>query len=95
MGNLEVQFSKEIKKQCYLSTLDSKDVDICKIKDFENVVQFDYLENANEPKFKHGGDELEIAEIVKKRKQKANGNYESTLSKAKGQEKRKQGNKLF
>ena len=70
VGNLENQFSKEIKKQCYLSTLDSKDVDICKIKDFENVVQFDYLENSNEPKFKHGGDELEIAEIVKRENKK-------------------------
>ncbi|PKT78076.1 hypothetical protein [Helicobacter winghamensis] len=70
VGNLENQFPKEIKKQCYLSTLDSKDVDICKIKDFENVVQFDYLENSNEPKFKHGGDELEIAEIVKRENKK-------------------------
>ena len=70
VGNLENQFSKEIKKQCYLSTLDSKDVDICTIKEFENVVQFDYLENSNEPKFKHGGDELEIAEIVKRENKK-------------------------
>lgn len=45
-------------------------MDICTIKEFENVVQFDYLENANEPKFKHGGDELEIAEIVKRENKK-------------------------
>lgn len=70
VGNLENQFSKEIKKQCYLSTLDSKDVDICTIKEFENVVQFDYLENANEPKFAHGGTELTINEIVKREKKK-------------------------
>ncbi|KAA8707866.1 hypothetical protein F4V45_08375 [Helicobacter canis] len=70
VGNLENQFSKEIKKQCYLSTLDSKDVDICKIKDFENVVQFDYLENSNEPKFAHGGTELTINEIVKRENKK-------------------------
>ena len=70
VGNLENQFSKEIKAQCYLSTLDSKDVDICKIKEFENVVQFDYLENANEPKFAHGGTELTINEIVKREKKK-------------------------
>lgn len=70
VGNLENQFSKEIKKQCYLSTLDSKDVDICTIKEFENVVQFDYLENANEPKFAHGGTELTINEIVKRENKK-------------------------
>lgn len=70
VGNLENQFSKEIKKQCYLSTLDSKDVDICTIKEFENVVQFDYLENANEPKFAHGGTDLTISEIVKREKKK-------------------------
>ena len=70
VGNLENQFSKEIKKQCYLSTLDSKDVDICTIKEFENVVQFDYLENANEPEFTHGGTELTINEIVKREKKK-------------------------
>ncbi len=70
VGNLENQFSKKIKKQCYLSTLDSKDVDICSIKEFENVVQFDYLENANEPKFAHGGTELTINEIVKREKKK-------------------------
>lgn len=70
VGNLENQFPKEIKKQCYLSTLDSKDVDICSIKEFENVVQFDYLENDKEPKFTHGGDKLEITEIVKREKKK-------------------------
>ncbi|EAL3905679.1 hypothetical protein A0Y88_02780 [Campylobacter upsaliensis] len=70
VGNLENQFPKEIKKQCYLSTLDSKDVDICSIKEFENVVQFDYLENDKEPKFTHGGDKLEITEIVKREKKR-------------------------
>ena len=70
VGNLENQFPQEIKKQCYLSTLDSKDVDICKIKDFENVVQFDYLANSNEPEFTHGGTGLTISEIVKREKKK-------------------------
>ncbi|MEB2791510.1 hypothetical protein Q9Q54_03855 [Campylobacter upsaliensis] len=70
VGNLENQFSKEIKAQCYLSTLDSKDVDICTIKEFENVVQFDYLENSNEPEFTHGGTDLTISEIVKREKKK-------------------------
>ena len=70
VGNLENQFSQEIKKQCYLSTLNSKDVDICKIKDFENVVQFDYLANDKEPEFTHGGTELTINEIAKREKKK-------------------------
>lgn len=70
VGNLENQFPKEIKKQCYLSTLDSKDVDICKIKDFENVVQFDYLKDSKEPEFTHGGTDLTISEIVKREKKK-------------------------
>lgn len=70
VGNLENQFSQEIKKQCYLSTLDSKDVDICKIKDFENVEQFDYLANDKEPEFTHGGTELTINEIAKREKKK-------------------------
>ena len=70
VGNLENQFSKEIKKQCYLSTLDSKDVDICKIKDFENVEQFDYLANDKEPEFTHGGTKLTINEIAKREKKK-------------------------
>lgn len=70
VGNLENQFSKEIKKQCYLSTLDSKDVDICTIKEFENVVQFDYLKDSNEPEFTHGGTKLTISEIAKREKKK-------------------------
>ncbi|MFQ6342800.1 hypothetical protein [Campylobacter sp. VTCC 70190] len=70
VGNLQNQFPKELKAQCYLSTLDSKDVDICKIKDFENVVQFDYLANDKEPKFTHGGAKLSISEIVKREKKK-------------------------
>lgn len=70
VGNLENQFSHEFKRQCYLSTLDSKDVDICKIKDFENVVQFDYLKDDKEPEFSHGGDKLNIQEILKREKKK-------------------------
>lgn len=70
VGNLENQFPKEIKKQCYLSTLDSKDVDICTIKAFENVVQFDYLKDSSEPEFIHGGTGLTISEIVKREKKK-------------------------
>lgn len=43
-------------------------MDICKIKDFENVVQFDYLKDSKEPEFTHGGTDLTISEIVKREK---------------------------
>ena len=50
VGNLENQFGKDFKKYCYLSTLEANDVEICKIKEFENVVQFDYLKNKGQPR---------------------------------------------
>lgn len=65
MGNLQNQFGKDYKNSCYLSTLDQTDVDICKIKGFENSVQFDYLKDDKQPKFKYKGKELEITEIAK------------------------------
>lgn len=43
VGNLENQFGKDFKQFCYLSTLEQMDVDTCKIKGFENAIQFDYL----------------------------------------------------
>ena len=65
VGNLQNQFGKDYKNSCYLSTLDQTDVDICKIKGFENSVQFDYLKDDKQPKFKYKGKELEITEIAK------------------------------
>lgn len=64
VGNLENQFGKDFKQYCYLSTLEQMDVDICKIKGFENSMQFDYLKNAEEPKFKYKGSCLDITEIA-------------------------------
>ena len=43
VGNLENEFGKDFKQHCYLATLERMDVDICKIKGFDNVVQFDFL----------------------------------------------------
>lgn len=65
VGNLQNQFGKDYKNSCYLSTLDQTDVDICKIKGFENSMQFDYLKDDKQPKFKYKGKELEITEIAK------------------------------
>lgn len=70
VGNLENQFGKDYKQYCYLSTLEQMDVDICKIKGFENAVKFDYLLNNEQPQFKHRGTQLDIAEIAKRENRK-------------------------
>ncbi len=65
VGNLENQFGKDYKQYCYLSTLEQMDVDTCKIKGFENSVQFDYLKNDKQPQWKYKGRILSIEEIAK------------------------------
>ena len=78
VGNLENEFSQEFKqKYCFMSTLEKLDIDIVKMKGFENIKEFDYLrltlENKYEiskeqPKFKISisSEELNVAEIAKK-----------------------------
>ncbi|MBR1785278.1 MAG: hypothetical protein IJ760_07595 [Bacteroidales bacterium] len=67
VGNLENQFGKDYKPRCYLSTLEPMDVDICKIKGFENTVQFDYLASPDEqPLFKYKGQPLPLGEICRR-----------------------------
>ena len=63
VGNLENQFGKDYKPYCYLSTLEQMDVDTCRIKGFENAVQFDYLKDEKQPHFKYKGQPLGIGEI--------------------------------
>ena len=70
VGNLENQFGKDFKQYCYLSTLEPMDVDICKIKGFENAVQFDYLKNDGQPKWKYKGTPLDINEICRRENRK-------------------------
>ncbi len=70
VGNLENQFGKDYKQYCYLSTLEKTDVDICKIKGFENSQVFDYLNNDDQPKFKYKGTLLDITEICKRENRK-------------------------
>ena len=70
VGNLENQFGKEFKQYCYLSTLEQMDVDICKIKGFENSIQYDYLKNKEQPKWKYKGTLLDITEIAKRENKK-------------------------
>lgn len=65
VGNLENQFGKDFKQYCYLSTLEQMDVDICKIKGFENAIQFDYLKDNKQPQWKYKGQLLPIEEIAR------------------------------
>lgn len=66
VGNLENQFGKDFKQYCYLSTLEQMDVDTCKIKGFENAIQYDYLKDDKQPLWKYKGQELDIREICKR-----------------------------
>ncbi len=70
VGNLENEFGKDFKQYCYLSTLEQMDVDICKIKGFENAIQYDYLKNNEQPKWKYKGVELDINEICQRENRK-------------------------
>jgi len=70
VGNLENQFGKDFKQYCYLSTLEQMDVDICKIKGFDNAIQFDYLASKEQPKWKYKGTELDISEICRRENRK-------------------------
>lgn len=70
VGNLENLFGKDFKENCYLSTLEQMDVDTCKIKGFENVIQYNYLIDKEQPKFKYKGMLLDINEICKKEHKK-------------------------
>ena len=65
VGNLENQFGKDFKQYCYLSTLEQMDVDTCKIKGFENAIQFDYLKDDKQPQWKYKGRVLPIEEIAR------------------------------
>lgn len=70
VGNLQNDFGKDFKQYVYLSTLEQMDVDICKIKGFENAVRYDYLKDDKHPLFKYKGLELDINEIAKRENRK-------------------------
>lgn len=71
VGNLENDFGRDYKDNCFLSTLEANDVNICKIKGFENVQQYDFLKNDKEfPKFYYQGKLLGIDEIAKRANKK-------------------------
>lgn len=66
VGNLQNQFGIDYKKNCFMSTLEQTDVDICKIKGFENVVQFDYLKDSKNPSWLYRGNTLDIKQICER-----------------------------
>lgn len=67
VGNLENEFPKEFKQQyCFMSTLEQGDIDVCKIKHFENARTFDYLKDASEPTFAFQGEQLTIDKIAER-----------------------------
>lgn len=66
VGNLENEFGKDYKQYCYLSTLVHMDVDTCRIKGFDNAIQYDYFASSEQPKWKYRGEELDIKEIVRR-----------------------------
>ena len=67
VGNLENEFPKEFKQQyCFMSTLEQGDVDVCKIKHFENAITFDYLKDNQEPTFAFQGEQLTIDKIAER-----------------------------
>lgn len=71
VANLENDFGRDYKDNCFLSTLETNDVDICRIKGFENIIQYDFLNNENEfPKFQYQGNLLSIEDIAKKANKK-------------------------
>ena len=63
VGNLQNDFGKDFKNNCYMSTLEQMDVDVCKTKGFENVIKFDFLKDDTFPVFKYKGTNKTINEI--------------------------------
>lgn len=66
VGNLENEFGKDFKQFCYLSTLVHMDVDTCRMKGFDNAIQFDYFASDEQPKWKYRGEELDIRDIARR-----------------------------
>ena len=67
VGNLENEFPKEFKQQyCFMSTLEQGDIDVCKIKHFENARTFDYLKDNQEPTFAFQGEQLTIDKVAER-----------------------------
>lgn len=69
VGNLEIDFGRDYRDNCYLSTLLEGDVDQCKFKKFSNAIQYDYLKDwftnpKVQPRFSYKGEEKDVSEIA-------------------------------
>lgn len=69
VGNLEIDFGRDYRDNCYLSTLLENDVDQCKFKKFSNAIKYDYLKTwftnpKLQPKFQYKGEEKDVSEIA-------------------------------
>ena len=53
------------KNNCFVSTYEAGDVNICRANGFNNVVQFDFLANNKMPEFTYQGETKNIIEIIK------------------------------
>lgn len=70
VGNLEIDFGRDYRDNCYLSTLLENDVDQCKFKKFNNAIKYDYLKTwftdpRQQPKFSYKGEEKDVCEIAR------------------------------
>lgn len=70
VGNLEIDFGRDYRDRCYLSTLLENDVDQCKFKKFNNSIQYDYLktwftEPKLQPLFPYKGEKKDVGEIAR------------------------------
>ena len=65
VGNLQIDFGRDYRDNCYLSTLLEGDVDQCKLKKFSNVIQFDYMTDwERQPRFHYKGELRTVDEIA-------------------------------
>lgn len=69
VGNLEMDFGRDNRDNCYLSTLLEGDVDQCKFKKFSNAIQYDYLRDwftnpRVQPLFSYKGEKKDVKEIA-------------------------------
>lgn len=65
VGNLQIDFGRDYRDSCYLSTFMEDDVDQCKFKKFSNAIKYDYMKDWHQqPTFKYKGEKKNVREIA-------------------------------
>ena len=64
-GTCNLLIDVKNKNNCFVSTYEAGDVNICRANGFNNVVQFDFLANNKMPEFMFQGETKNIVEIIK------------------------------